>query len=352
VRVAYDAGPLQDQLTGIGRYTRELAAALESFEVDLKPYVVSMSAPRRSAAARWHLPAKVVQFGWRKLNFPAIERLVGDVEVVHGTSFVLPPARRAGGVVTVHDLTFSRDDGFTRSKRLAAIVPWSVRRAAAVLVPTRAVASEVAELYGVSDDRVFVTPEGVSPHFFDARPLDDTGLARFGIARPFALFVGTIQPRKNLHRLLAAWTAASDSLAEWTLAVAGPPGWGPELPAAPRVVTTGWLDDTILTGLLAAADLFCFPSLYEGFGLPPLEAMAAGTPALVGRYSAAPEVLGEAVLLVDPLDVDSIADGLARLGGDEGLRARLARAGRARATEFTWNRTAAATVDAYRSAAR
>jgi alpha-1,3-rhamnosyl/mannosyltransferase len=163
------------------------------------------------------------------------------------------------------------------------------------------------------------------------------------------LAAGTIQPRKNFSRLLEAWRQAAPELAGWTLVVAGPPGWGPELPETERVRLIGWVGDETLPGLLAAADAFCYPSLYEGFGLPPLEAMAAGTPALVGSYSAAQEVVGDAALLVDPTDVSSIASGLVRIATDESLRTRLAREGRVHAAAFTWERTAAATLEGYRS---
>ncbi|MGH2820400.1 MAG: glycosyltransferase family 4 protein, partial [Actinomycetota bacterium] len=223
-------------------------------------------------------------------------------------------------------------------------------RAARVLVPTEAVAVEVRERYGLPPERVSVTPEGVPAAFFGAAPLADAVLAGMGIRHPFAVALGTIEPRKNLLRLLQAWRLAADPLRGWTLVIVGPAGWGPGLPETPGVVPTGYVSDETLPGLLAAAGFFCYPSLYEGFGLPPLEAMAAGTPALVGRYSAAREVLGEAAVLVDPTDPSDIAQGLARLAGDEPLRRTLTVTGRARASGFTWEATARATVGAYREA--
>jgi glycosyltransferase involved in cell wall biosynthesis len=131
------------------------------------------------------------------------------------------------------------------------------------------------------------------------------------------------------------------------LVLAGPKGWGPALPKVDGVRTLGWVGDETLPGLLAGAEIFCYPSLYEGFGLPPLEAMAAGTPAVVGRYEAAPEVLGDAAVLVDPLDQDALAAALVAVGTDESLRSRLRIKGRGRATGFTWTGTARATVVGY-----
>jgi glycosyltransferase involved in cell wall biosynthesis len=350
VKVGYDAGPLLDPPTGVGRYARELAAALQLRGVDLRPYAVSLRGLDRGAIARWKLPARVVQGLWRTLDGPPIERLVGAVDVVHGTNFVLPALRRARGVVTVHDLSFYRDDTFPGGARLRALVPWSVRRAARVVVPTEVIGAEVRERFGLADERVVVAHEGVSAVFFGAAPLADGALARMGIARPFAVAVGTREPRKNLHRLVQAWRRAADVLDAWTLVLAGPKGWGPRLPETPGVVLLGWVGDETLPGVLAAAEFFCYPSLYEGFGLPPLEAMATGTPALVGRYPAAPEVLGDKAILVDPVDVDDLASALSRLARDDVLRRRLAVAGRSHAAAYTWEASARSTARAYREA--
>ena len=348
MRVAYDVGSLLGPITGVGRYTRELANALELRGVELVPYAIALRGRAERSVVRRRVPARLIQAVWRRAGWPSIDALVGVVDLVHATNFVLPVVRRAAGVVTVHDLSFLRSDSFPGGGRLKDLVPWSLRRAARVLVPTHAVAAELAERFGFPAERVAVTHEGVSPLFFGASPLSDATLALLGLTRPFAVAVGTIEPRKNLLRLLEAWGLAK--LDGWKLAIAGPKGWGSDLPRAEDVVLLGRIGDETLPGLLAAADVFCYPSLYEGFGLPPLEAMAAGTPALVGRYPAAEEVLGDSALLVDPTDVDAIVAGLLALAREAPLRRRLASAGRARAAEFSWQRTAKATLDAYRGA--
>ena len=345
--VGFDAGPLLDPPTGVGRYTAELARSLEGRGVTLKRFAVSATGRKDPAIARWRVPARVARAAWKRFDRPSIRRLVGDVDLVHATNFVLPSLGGLPGVVTVHDLSFFRDDVWPGGEALRDLVPWSVKRAAKVLVPTAAIGVEVQERLAVGADRIVVTHEGVSPVFFGATPLSDTALGKMGIPGRFAVAVGTIEPRKNLARLLAAWDIARRDLPDWTLVLAGPKGWGPELPESPGVILTGWVGDETLPGLLAAADLFCYPSLYEGFGLPPLEAMAAGTPALVGRYSAAEEVLGDDAVLVDPLDVDDMATGIARLASDEALRSRYSLGGRARAAGFTWERCAGATLEAY-----
>lgn len=350
MKVAYDVGPLLDPPTGVGRYTRELARALEIRGIELVDYAVALRGRAEGASARWRIPARVAHEAWRRFGRPTIERLVGDVDVVHATNFVLPALARTPGVVTVHDLSFLRDDTFPGGERLRALVPWSVRRAAAVLVPTAAIGAEIEARLGVAHERVHITHEGVSPLFFGATPLADAALGDLGISRPYAVAVGTLEPRKNLRRLLQAWTEAADSLAIWTLVLAGPRGWGPQLPATRGVLPIGWVGDVTLPGLLAGAEFFCYPSLYEGFGLPPLEAMAAGTPALVGRYSAAPEVLGDACVLVDPEDTAALRRALERLAQDDAFRRRLAVAGKIRAASFTWEQTAKETAAGYAAA--
>jgi glycosyltransferase involved in cell wall biosynthesis len=348
LRVAFDAGPWLGTRTGVGRYARELATALGTLGHDLVPFAVALRGSH-GGIRRWRVPARLAQDAWRRFGGPAITRLTGPVDVVHGTNFVLPATGSVPGVVTIHDLSWLRDDAFPGAHRLRALVPWSVRRAGAVLVPSEAVGLELSNSLQVPPGKVHVSPEGVAPHFFGATPLGGAALGALGIRPPFALAVGTVEPRKNLARLLEAWAGVRGRMDGWSLVIAGPSGWGPQLPEAPGVVPIGWVGDETLPGLLAAADAFCYPSLYEGFGLPPLEAMAAGTACVVGAYPAAAEVVGDAAVVVDPQDVDAIADGLLAVATEGQLRARLAVAGRARAARYTWERTARATSDAYRS---
>lgn len=345
--VAFDVGPLIDPPTGVGRYARELVEALEVRGVDVRRYAVAMKGSTDDSVARWRLPAKVVQEMWRRTDRPPIERLVGDVDVVHATNFVLPALEEAAGVVTIHDLSYLRDDTFPGGERLRSLVPWSAKRAARIITPTAAVADEVAGELGLDRALVSVTHEGIAPHFFGATPLSETALQKMGIQPPFAVAAGTIEPRKNLPRLLQAWRRFADEMGIWTLVLAGPKGWGPELPETPGVKLTGWLGDETLPGLLSAAEFFCYPSLYEGFGLPPLEAMAAGTPVIAGDYPCAREVLGEAATIVDPHDVDALAQAMLALATNDRLRKELAFAGKAHASGFTWQRTATQTLDAY-----
>lgn len=350
ITVAYDVGVPIERPTGVGRYITELGLALSELGVELRPYSVSLRGRSGDGVAHWRIPAKAAHLSWRKVNRPAISQLVGDTALVHGTNFILPALGKSKGVLTIHDLSFDTQRGFGGNRRLSIMVPWSLEQASAVIVPTTAVAAEVAARYGYPSELIFVTPEGVAPSFFDAKPMTDMELAKLGISRPFVIVVGTLQPRKNLIRLVDAWQSIASQLAGWNLVLVGQQEEGTEIPAVSGVVATGWVDDKVLHGLLASAELSCSPSLYEGFGLPALEAMAAGTPTLVGDYPAALEVVGDPALMVDRMDPDDMAEKVLRLAQDEDMRRRLAAAGRNHASTFTWQRTALATIDAYEAA--
>lgn len=300
---------------------------------------------------RLKVPARIVQASWKRFGLPTLHALTRDAAVIHGTNFVLPPLDGRAGVVTVHDLSFLREGAFPGAERLRSLVPWSIERAHHVITLTEAIADELVAEYGLERERVSATHLGVSTAFFGATPLSDVALAGMGIARPFVLATGTDAPRKNLQVLLDAWVAVRDRMPGWTLVLAGPRGWGPRFGRTDDVHPLGWVGDETLPGLMAAADLFCYPSGYEGFGMPPLEAMAAGTACIVGNYSAAGEVLGYAAEIVDPSRPEQLEDALIRFAADEELRRTFGRRGKAHASAFTWERTARETVGAYRLAA-
>jgi len=357
---------------GIGRYVRALVHHLEPRAASgggTVDWVVARHAAEGVAAAGLPLartrtlawPGRLATRAWVELRRPRLPAAVlAELDLVHATSAAVPPTRGRPLVATVHDVAFRRfPEAYPAGgRRFHERATWiAVREAARVLVPSAATARDLADLYGLEPARVSVTPLGVDP---PPDPLDPTParrlLERLAVPGPFLLAVGTLEPRKNLARLLAAFAEVAADLHEHHLVVVGPAGWGKALPtgapAPPRVVLAGSVDQATLHGLYAGADGLAYPSLYEGFGLPVLEAMAHGTPVLTSDRSSLPEVAGDAALLVDPTDPDAIAKGLVALVSDCALRQRLTAAGPRRAAALTWPATAAATWAAYREALR
>jgi glycosyltransferase involved in cell wall biosynthesis len=303
-------------------------------------------------------PGRLMTRTWVTLRRPELPGgLLEDLDLVHATSAAVPPTRRRPLVATVHDLAFRHfPDAYPAAgrryhERSARIV---ADEAARVLVPSEATARDLAELYGVDRGRVTITPLGVEVPAEPDRAGAERLLRDLGVRGPFLLAVGTLEPRKNLPRLLAAFGEAGGELPDHWLVVVGPVGWGPRLRPtwdSVRVKLAGPVGEAMLHALYQKADGLAYPSLYEGFGLPVLEAMANGVPVLTSDRSSLPEVAGEAALLVDPVDRAAIAAGLVRLAGDTTLRRRLVEAGRRRAAGFTWRATAAATWATYREVA-
>lgn len=299
------------------------------------------------------LPRPLLYETWHALRWPSVERATGPVDVVHATAVAVPPSR-APLVMTIHDLAFFADPTqptkhglrfFTRGTELAR------RHADLVLVPSEATAAECRE-HGFDPDRLRLVPWGV-----DVAEVDDDAVARAlerrGLRRPYVLFVGTMEPRKNLQGLVEAMALLAGR--ELDLVLVGPEGWNEDVAALLArldgtgigVHALGFLAPDELPPLFAGCDAFCFPSLREGFGMPVLEAMAHGAPVVTSSGTATAEVGGDAALLVEPQDHDAIAKALARILDDPTLADDLRARGRARAAGYTWERTAARTAAAY-----
>jgi glycosyltransferase involved in cell wall biosynthesis len=236
----------------------------------------------------------------------------------------------------------------------------SARVADAVIVPSQAVRADVVRILGLPSERVFAIPEAAGPAF---RPQDASAIEavrrRYGLDGPFVLSVGSLEPGKNRERLLQAFARMRARGLEHMLVVAGQRAWRYEgdeplaqrLGLAGSVRFLGHVPQADLPALYSAADLFAFPSLYEGFGLPALEAMACGTPVVASNVSAVPEVVGDAALQVSPLDVEALAGAMERVLRDERLRADLRERGLKRAARFSWEETARRTAEVYKWAA-
>jgi glycosyltransferase involved in cell wall biosynthesis len=297
------------------------------------------------------LPRLALYRTWHRLRWPGVERATGAVDVVHATGYAIPP-RSAPLVVTMHDLAWRRDPSmFTRNgvRFFEAGLRCAIDDADLVLCPSRATIDDCAAA-GIGRDRLRHVPWGMTT----VDVTDDEVAAvreRYGVSGRYVLSVGTLEPRKNLGRLVEAFSRLPHD--DVTLVVVGPDGWGDALDGAAgrlgeRLRLTGFVPRAQLAPLYRGASVVCYPSLWEGYGLPVAEAMGAGAPVVTSTGTATEELVADgAGLAVDPRDTDAIARAVAAVLDDDDLAARLRAAGRARAAATTWEATAEATVAAY-----
>lgn len=359
------AGPGID---GIGTYTRHLGAALARCgEVSVVPVGFGVDVPAQTvpdADTALRLPAyapAAVRCALTGVAFNAAALRARGVALFHATDHRVPRLRGLPVVATLHDAIPLAHPQWERA-RLGALKRWIWRRAATwadrVLTVSEYARGQLVEHFGLPHERIDVTPLGVDPGRFErVDPETRAEVLRAHALRPgFFLCVGTLQPRKNLERALDAHARLpADLRAQMPLVVVGRPGWNCEalmrrLAAGPEggVVWLRYLPEPALQALMQSATALVFPSLSEGFGLPVLEAFAAGLPVITSNTTSLPEVAGDAALLVDPLEVDAIAEAMRAIAESPTLAARLAEAGGRRARLFTWQACAQATLRSYR----
>jgi len=389
MRILLNGAPMMGRLTGIGQYGLCLLEALAALPRQLGVEAVGVFDGREVrpveqflAALRGRQPAagagrlkQMVRRAWPGCRDWADrwrrQRLTSQTRhtrwsLFHETNFVSPQSALPQ-VTTVHDMSYLRCPEFLPKDRLT----WLRRRMDRSLAVSRVVITdsyftrdELLELCPrVEAERVVVTHLGVDLDYFSdpthARRIDEVR-AKFDLPRRFVLYLGTLEPRKNLQGLLRGYCRLPEALQrDYPLVLAGMRGWNQsyfrrdldDLRRRKVLFEVGYVDSGDVPPLMKAASVFCFPSLYEGFGLPPLEAAACGTPVLSSRAASLPEVLGDAAWYVDPHSPDEIAAGLERLLDDGPLAKRLAAAGPARAALFSWENCARQTLTAYRAAA-
>lgn len=368
MRVCIDVSPAVHQRGGMGRYARELVAALR--RVDPGGAYVGLCDRACHALGVGRSDVGLATHGlgdraWRLWSLgshltgvPADARLP-SADIFHATDNVLPRVARMRTVMTLHDLAFRvHPETHRRPNRwyLRVAMPRMLRAADAVIAVSQATARDAVRLYGVSEERLHVIPEGVEARFCPAPPGEQARVrAAYGVSAPFLLHVGTIEPRKNLTTLLQAYHALRAQRSDVGLALVGRRGWLSEpffralrgLGLEGEVRLLGAVPDADLIALYSAAEVFVFPSLYEGFGLPVLEAMACGTPVVCADNSSLPEVAGDAALLVPATDVARLTAAIRRVLDDAALRRELRAKGLRRAAGFTWEHAAHETLCLY-----
>lgn len=359
-----DTTSLYDVRTGVGRFVQEVVTRLASrADVELVGYAVtwrgkgelSSLLPAGVTAAKGPMAATPLRRLWRRADHPRIERWTGPIDLVHGPNYVVPPS--AGPrVVSIHDLTFLHHPEFCTKHVLE--YPGLLRRAlhtgAWVHTDSAFVRDEVVDLLGADPERVVAVPLGVTP----GPPGDAAhGRSLAGGAR-FVLALGTVEPRKNLPALVAAFDELAAADPDLRLVLAGPDGWGATALTegvararhANRVVRLGFVTEADRRDLMAAAAVVAVPSHYEGFGLTAAEALLAGVPVVASDAGSHREVIGDAGLLVPADDHDRLVGALSRVLSDETLADDLRRRGPLQAAPLTWERTTDGLVDLWRRA--
>ncbi len=364
-RIAIDYTAAHEQTGGIGRYVRELTAALASIDQSnaYRLFVAGASPaelPRPPASNfRWSattITPRWLSRIWHRARLPLpVELFTGNIDLFHATDFVLPPTLpQTRTVLTVHDLSFVHVPN-SASPALKAyldrVVPRSVQKADRILADSQATKQDLIQLYGIDASKISVLLCGVDEHFKPvSEPHEIERIRRkYGLTgKDYILSVGTVQPRKNYSRVIEALAEIRAHGHELHYVIAGGEGWLEDemhhtiarRDLADYVQLLGYVDDADLPALYSAAQALVMVSLYEGFGLPVLEAMACGTPVITSNLSSLPEVAGEAALMVDPYDVPAIQDAILRLQNST-ERQRLIAAGYSQVKQFNWKRSAA-----------
>jgi glycosyltransferase involved in cell wall biosynthesis len=364
-RIAIDYTPAYEQGGGIGRYVRELTSALARTDTNnqYRLFVSGATSAQLPPAPSQNFTWRPTQISpkwfarvWHRLRLPLpVEAFTGNIDLYHATDFVLPPTRpNTKTLLTVHDLSFVRvPDTAAPSLRayLNQVVPRSVAKAHHILADSQATKDDLIDLYNTPADKITVLLSGVDPQFMpiDAPQIQATVREKYKLANhKYLLSVGTVQPRKNYSRIIRALATLRNQGHDVHYAIAGGQGWLEdemyqtieETGLADYVHLLGFVDDEDLPTLYSAAECLVITSLYEGFGLPILEAMACGTPVVTSNLSSLPEVAGDASILVDPMDTPAIHNAINTILTDSTQRDQLVHAGFRQVQDFTWDKSA------------
>jgi len=348
VTVTIDATSTLLRSAGIKSYTYYLVRALRRIakgdEIRAYPYLKDFGALDHEAStlSRFATLGRIAAL-YVSRSTPLLDVMLAGSDVFHASNQVRRAPRGVKLTATIHDLTcwlmpeLHTEANVRADRNFAEKI---LRRADGLIAVSENTRQDAIRLLGIAPEKIETIYSGVAEEYFDARPVKR--------ARPYVLYVGTIEPRKNLNVLLDAWKLLRT---DFELVIAGSEGWGSEGTLARirnEATYLGYVPEADLPGLVAGATVFVYPSLYEGFGFPVVQAMAAGVPVVTSNTSCLPEIAGDAAILVDPRSTSEIADGLERLLGSESLRAQFAARGRERAGMFRWETCAARSLAFFR----
>lgn len=356
IRIAADVTPLLTPRTGVGVFVGEMLTHLAPRrDLNITGYAVTwrgrhrlgVAVPDSISIADRPMPARPLHQIWMRTDHPRIDRWIGRYDLVWGTNYVVPPTG-ASSIVSIYDLTPMRfpelADRHTRT--FPRLLERALQRGAWVHTLSDFVRDEIVEYFGIESDRVHVVPGGVRSQEGAAAPTQRP--ARQVGADPYVLALGTVEPRKDLPTLVQAFDQLAARWPHLRLVIAGADGWGAEAlsaaiersPYRNRIIRLGWIDEANRPALMQHAAVFAYPSVYEGFGFPPLEAMSAGVPVVATVAGSLPEVCCDGASLVPVGDVDALSHALGEVLTDQALRDELVHRGYKNAARFTWEAAA------------
>lgn len=371
MRIGIDISQIVFRGTGVATYTKNLVDSL--LEIDKEnEYVLFGSSLRlkhfldnyhttyssQSEARFYQIPPAVFEFLWNRLHIVPIERFTGKLDVFHTSDWLEPPAR-CPKVTTIHDLAiFKYPESFTPFgghdivQNLKRKLKWVKKESDLVITVSQNSKKDIVEILGIPEEKIRVVYEACNTEFTKKSTEDTEKIKKkYGIEGDYILAVGTREPRKNLERVIEAFSAVSGQGLAVSLVIAGKPGWGENqssiINSQSSIKVLGYVPHDELPALYSGARVFVYPSLYEGFGLPVLEAMNCGCPVVTSNVSSLPEVAGDAAVLVNPESVDEIAQGIKMVIHDKKTRDAWIRRGFKRAKEFSWRRAAKETLAVY-----
>lgn len=368
MKITIDIQPAITQRAGVGRYTKQLVQHLGKYAgndsidlayFDFRRNAAFFPAPNTSHKAVRCCPGRLAQFLWKKISWPPYDLFMGKSDLYHFPNFIVPPLAHGKSVVTIHDMSFIRHPSFAEDSNLhylADRINDTVVRADAIITDSKFSANEIHSLLDVNPEKIFPIYLGVDQ---DIQTPDPAAIAstlyKLKTDRPYLLTVGTLEPRKNIPFLIEVFEKMSDF--RGSLVIAGMPGWKYE-PILERIKRSTrsrniryvrYVDDPTLAALYAGAELFITSSVYEGFGLPPLEAMSLGTPVVSSAGGSLPEILGSAALIINGFEPLLWKEKIIAFLEDSQARQDMVDRARKHVEKYTWDRTAEQTWKVYRS---